>query len=100
MNSTPKPSVVIIECPHREIGGKCTSLADLRDISRHCREAGVHLHLDGARLWEALPFYLEGADQCANVAEFCSLFDSIYASFYKGNSVYISYYCRDYDQVH
>jgi threonine aldolase len=32
---------VILECPHREIGGKCTPLEDVVSISRYCRSNGV-----------------------------------------------------------
>lgn len=42
------------------------------------RERGVALHLDGARLWEAGPFYER------SYAEIAGLFDSVYVSFYKG----------------
>jgi threonine aldolase len=47
-------------------------------IAAHCREQGIRLHLDGARLWEVLPYYQKTA------AEICALFDSVYVSFYKG----------------
>uniref|UniRef100_UPI00046EE96F beta-eliminating lyase-related protein n=1 Tax=Paenibacillus zanthoxyli TaxID=369399 RepID=UPI00046EE96F len=39
---------------------------------------GIALHLDGARLFEVLPYYQKSA------AEVCALFDSVYISFYKG----------------
>ena len=71
---------MIIECPHREIGGKCTPLEELRAISKACRVAGIHLHMDGARIWEAQAFYSE----YCSFPDLCSLFDSIYVSFYKG----------------
>ena len=72
----PTPSCVILECPHREIGGKATSIEDIRLISEHCRRLGVVLHMDGARLWEASAHY--------DLRILTSLFDSIYVSFYKG----------------
>lgn len=80
LESSPKPSVMIVECPHREIGGKCTTLDDLRSISNACRGAGVHLHMDGARFWEAQAYY----EEYCSIHELCSLFDSMYVSFYKG----------------
>jgi len=76
------PSTVVIECPHREIGGKCTSWEDLSDLSILCRKHGVKLHMDGARLWEAAAFYCTSIDR--DIKIFCGLFDSIYVSFYKG----------------
>jgi hypothetical protein len=53
-----KPSLMIIEVPHREIGGKCTSWDDLVQISTHCRRVGVHLHMDGARLYIYIYIYI------------------------------------------
>jgi threonine aldolase len=37
VTSIPRSSSLIIECPHREIGGKCTSWDDLVQISTLCR---------------------------------------------------------------
>jgi len=34
-------SAAIIECPHREIGGKCTSMEDLVKISSYCRANSI-----------------------------------------------------------
>ena len=76
LDKQPHPACVVLECPHREIGGKVTSMEDIRRISEHCRRLGVALHMDGARLWEASAHY------DLNILN--SLFDSIYVSFYKG----------------
>lgn len=54
LNAQPAPVCVLLECPHREIGGKLTPWEDLVAISAHCRRAGIPLHMDGARLWEVL----------------------------------------------
>ena len=88
------PSTIIIECPHREIGGKCTPLEDLKAISTTCREKGIRLHMDGARLWEASAYYCSAStgDEVSSlpsspsitIKELCALFDSVYVSFYKG----------------
>ena len=43
------PSSLIVECPHREIGGKCTPFEDLKTVSLACRERGIRIHMDGAR---------------------------------------------------
>jgi threonine aldolase len=69
---------LLIELPQREIGGQLPFWKELVEISEYCRSKGIKLHLDGARLFEALPYYNKSA------AEICSLFDSVYVSFYKG----------------
>lgn len=69
---------LLLELPQREIGGQLPPYEELEAISAYCREQGIRLHLDGARLFEALPYYGKTA------AEVCSLFDSVYISFYKG----------------
>jgi threonine aldolase len=74
-----KIAMVFVECPHREIGGKCTSWEDLEKISSYCRANQIHLHMDGARLWEASVAY-----EAHSIQELCSFFDSVYVSFYKG----------------
>lgn len=71
-------SCLLLELPQREIGGQLPDYQTLEDISKHCRERGIKLHLDGARLFEVLPYYRRSA------AEICQLFDSVYVSFYKG----------------
>lgn len=69
---------VLLELPQREIGGQLPSYETLKLISEYCHEKGIKLHLDGARLLEVLPYYQKSA------ADICSLFDSVYLSFYKG----------------
>lgn len=69
---------LLLELPQREIGGQLPAFEELEAISAHCRERGIKLHLDGARLFETLPYYGRSA------AEVCALFDSVYVSFYKG----------------
>jgi threonine aldolase len=71
-------SCLLLELPQREIGGQLPSFESLVQISEHCRQNGIKLHLDGARLLEVLPYYQKSA------AEVCELFDSVYLSFYKG----------------
>lgn len=71
-------STLLIELPQREIGGQLPSFEELVEIAEYCKAKGIKLHLDGARLFEALPYYNKTA------AEICSLFDSVYVSFYKG----------------
>ncbi|MFB5189163.1 threonine aldolase family protein [Alicyclobacillus fastidiosus] len=71
-------SCLLLELPQREIGGQLPDYETLESISALCREKGIKLHLDGARLFEILPHYQKTA------AEICDLFDSVYVSFYKG----------------
>jgi threonine aldolase len=69
---------LLLELPQREIGGQLPDYKTLEDISAYCKEKRIKLHLDGARLFEILPYYQKSA------AEVCALFDSVYVSFYKG----------------
>jgi threonine aldolase len=69
---------LLLELPQREIGGQLPDYETLEAISAYCHEKGIKLHLDGARLFEILPYYEKSA------AEICNLFDSVYVSFYKG----------------
>jgi threonine aldolase len=39
--------------------------------------------MDGARLWEALPYYSKTENGGVSVEDLCKPFDSIYVSFYK-----------------
>ncbi len=69
---------LLIELPQREIGGQLPSWEELVEISEFCKTKGIKLHLDGARLFEVLPYYNKTA------SDICCLFDSVYVSFYKG----------------
>lgn len=71
-------SSILIELPQRELGGELPDFAELEAISDYSKQNGIFLHLDGARLFEVLPYYGKTADQV------CALFDSVYVSFYKG----------------
>ncbi len=78
VNINEEIACLLLELPQREIGGQLPTYDTLQKISLYCREKGIKLHLDGARLFEILPFYQKTA------AEICSLFDSVYISLYKG----------------
>ena len=71
-------AMLLLELPQREIGGRLPEWDDLVAQTAWARERNVALHLDGARLWEAQPFYDRPH------AEIAGLFDSVYVSFYKG----------------
>ena len=69
---------VAVEIPMREIGGQAPAWGELAAIKAHCKARGAHLHMDGARLWEAAAGYGR------TVADIAAGFDSCYVSLYKG----------------
>lgn len=69
---------LLIELPMRGVGGILPTWDELLDLLQRARQRSIKVHLDGARVWEASAFY---GKSCA---EICSLFDSVYVSFYKG----------------
>lgn len=69
---------VVLELPAREIGGQCPGWEELGAIKAYCRHQGIHLHMDGARLWETAAAYGKP------LHEICAGFDSVYVSLYKG----------------
>lgn len=73
-----RPGVVVVELPLRRAGFKLPTWEDLAAISEWCHARNVPLHFDGARLWEAAPFFGR------SYAEIAALADSVYVSLYKG----------------
>ena len=71
-------AAVQYEFPMREIGGQLPTWEALMDIKAYCRAQDIHLHMDGARLWEAAAGFGHG------LKEIAAGFDSVYVSFYKG----------------
>ena len=69
---------VLVELPLREAGCLLPPWDDLAGLSGACRERGVALHFDGARIWESQPWF----DR--SLPEIAALADSLYVSFYKG----------------
>ncbi|BDT58949.1 threonine aldolase [Massilia varians] len=67
-----------MELPLREIGGQLSPWDELEAIKAHCRARGAHLHMDGARLWEAAAGYGKP------LIDVAAGFDSVYVSLYKG----------------
>ncbi len=78
MAAPEQPAVLTVELPLRRGGYVLPEWDDLVALSRWCRERGVPLHFDGARLWEASAHYGR------SLAEIAALADSVYVSFYKG----------------
>lgn len=68
---------LLLELPQREIGGQLPTWDELVACTGWARERGIPVHMDGARLWDAAPFY--GRPH----AEIAAMFDTVYVSFYK-----------------
>ncbi len=68
----------VIELPLRRAGFLLPQWEELVAMSEWCGARRVPLHFDGARLWEAAPYY----DR--SLADIAALSDSVYVSFYKG----------------
>jgi threonine aldolase len=75
-------AALLIELPQRDIGGYLPTWDELVSQVEWARTRGAAVHLDGARIWEAAPYYAASAKK--SVADIAALFDSIYVSFYKG----------------
>ncbi len=71
-------AALLLELPQREIGGQLPAWDDLHAQVAWAHQRGAVVHMDGARLWEAGPFYGR------SYAEIAAPFDSVYVSFYKG----------------
>ena len=66
-----KTSLVSIENTSNRGGGSCYDLAEIKKIQALCKEKNLALHLDGARLWNAIVAKKETAKQYGDA------FDSI-----------------------
>ncbi len=73
-----KLAAVLYELPMREIGGQLPQWQELQAIKEYCKRQDIHLHMDGARLWECAAFYNK------SYAEIANGFDTTYVSLYKG----------------
>lgn len=73
-----KLGAALLELPMREIGGQCPDWDELTAIKDYCRTHNIHLHLDGARLWETAAGYGR------SVADIAAGFNTVYVSLYKG----------------
>lgn len=71
-------AAVAFENTHNFGGGTIQPLDHLQEVSAACRERGVGMHLDGARLWNA--HIATGVP----LADYASLFDTVSVCFSKG----------------
>lgn len=82
---------LLLELPHRELGGKLTPWKDVLQMSAYCRAQGIAFHCDGARIFEAAAGYAKFETSSSSMdapmmplEELARPFDSVYISFYKG----------------
>jgi threonine aldolase len=75
-------AALLIELPQRALGGTLPSWSELVAQVAWARDRGAAVHLDGARLWDASPYYK--AKHRKSIADIAGLFDTVYVSFYKG----------------
>jgi threonine aldolase len=73
-------STLLLELPHREIGGQLTPWDDVLHIREYCDQHNIRFHCDGARFLEASV----GGYQHDSLSTTAAPFDSIYLSLYKG----------------
>lgn len=71
-------AAVLVELPLRDAGCLLPTYDELAQLAAGCRERGIALHVDGARIWESQDHFGR------TLAEIAELADSLYVSFYKG----------------
>ena len=74
-------AALVLELPQRWCGGLLPQWGQLLELIEAGREHIRYVHLDGARLWECLPFYSRAEGM--QLADITRPFDSVYVSFYK-----------------
>jgi threonine aldolase len=75
-------AALLLELPQRGLGGTLPSWDELVAQVSWARDRGAAVHLDGARLWDAGPFYAKSYGK--SLSDIAALFDTVYVSFYKG----------------
>ena len=74
----PETTLVCVENTTNKGGGACYDMKELEKIKQVCSNLGLKLHLDGARLWNAL------VAKQLHPRQFGALFDTISVCFSKG----------------
>lgn len=74
----PRTKLVCLENTHNRGGGRIYPLSEIEAIACVCRERGLKLHLDGARLWNAC------AATGMSEADYAAPFDTVSVCFSKG----------------
>ncbi|MEO7995080.1 MAG: GntG family PLP-dependent aldolase [bacterium] len=75
---TPQTGLICLENTHNILGGRLFPIGEMRAISEGAREAGIPVHLDGARIFNAQ--IASGTD----VAEYAARVDSVMFCLSKG----------------
>tara|TARA_B100000530_G_C15916217_1_gene471334 strand:+ start:99 stop:1136 length:1038 start_codon:yes stop_codon:yes gene_type:complete len=75
---SPPTTLVSLENTSNKGGGTCYNLTTLKSISELCKENDISIHLDGARIWNAL------VATNTNAIDYGKLFDTISVCFSKG----------------
>ena len=75
---SPLTSLVTIENTTNKGGGACWNLKDIQDIKQVCKNNNLGLHLDGARIWNAL------IEKRQNPLEYGKIFDTVSVCLSKG----------------
>lgn len=75
---SPRTALVVIENTTNKGGGACYEMDNIKKIARLCKDKNLPLHLDGARLWNAMV-----ATSTAPI-DYGRLFDTISVCFSKG----------------
>jgi len=75
-------AALVLELPQRDLGGTLPEWDELVAQTAWASARGAAVHLDGARIFEAGPYYAATAGK--RLSDVASLFDTVYVSFYKG----------------
>ncbi len=75
-------AALLVELPQRDLGGTLPTWEELEAQVTWARERGAAVHLDGARIFEAGPYYASTSRK--TLTDVAGLFDTVYVSFYKG----------------
>jgi threonine aldolase len=74
----PRTSLVCVENTHNRAGGRVFPQSDAKAIAERARALGLHVHLDGARLWNA------AAKTGLSERDLAAPFDTVSVCFSKG----------------